>query len=81
MSIDATSRLIVTTGTLAPFTSGQLATLNNAGLIDMSTDSSSTTDSLTVNGNYIGTGGRLALQTMLGADNSPSDKLVVSQGT
>ncbi|PIB62476.1 autotransporter outer membrane beta-barrel domain-containing protein [Pseudomonas sp. 2995-3] len=81
MSIDATSRLIVTTGTLAPFTSGQLATLNNAGLIDMSTYSSSTTDSLTVNGNYIGTGGRLALQTVLGADNSPSDKLVVSQGT
>lgn len=81
MSIDATSRLSVTTGTLSPFTAGQLVSLNNAGLIDMTTGSSSATDSLTVNGNYIGTGGRLALQTVLGADNSASDKLVVSQGT
>lgn len=81
MSIDATSRLSVTTGTLSPFTAGQLATLNNAGLIDMTTGSSSAADSLTVNGNYLGTGGQLALQTVLGADNSASDKLVVSQGT
>ncbi|PIB42459.1 transporter [Pseudomonas sp. 2822-15] len=81
MSIDATSRLNVTTGTLSPFTAGQLASLNNAGLIDMTSDSSSAADSLTVNGNYLGTGGRLALQTVLGADNSASDKLVVSHGT
>ena len=80
MSVDGSSRLIVTTGALSPFTAGQLATLNNAGLIDMTTGSSSAADSLTVNGNYLGTGGQLALQTVLGADNSASDKLVVSQG-
>jgi len=47
----------------------------------MTTGSSSATDSLTVNGNYTGNGGELALQSVLGADGSASDKLVVSQGT
>ncbi|WP_183005759.1 autotransporter-associated beta strand repeat-containing protein [Achromobacter sp. UMC71] len=36
---------------------------------------------LTVTGNYQGVSGVVALNTVLGADNSPSDKLVISGGT
>lgn len=81
MTLDGSSKLLVNTGTISPFTSGQLVTLNNGGMIDMTTGSSTATDTLTVNGNYTGSGGKLALQTVLGADGSASDKLVVSQGT
>lgn len=36
---------------------------------------------LKIEGNYSGAGGSLAINTELGADNSPSDRLVVSNGT
>lgn len=81
MNINGASSLLVDTGVITAFDPSQLATLNNRGSIDMTTASSTATDTLTVNGNYNGTGGTLALQTILGADGSPSDKLVVSQGT
>lgn len=81
MTINGSSKLIVNTGAIRAFSSGQLATLNNRGTIDMTTGSTTATDVLTVNGNYNGNGGTLALQTVLGPDNSASDKLVVSQGT
>lgn len=81
MNIFGSAALQVTQGSISPFTAGQQANLNNGGLIDMTTGSSSATDSLTVNGNYTGNGGELALQSVLGADGSASDKLVVSQGT
>lgn len=81
LNIHGSSALLVNTGVINPFTAGQLTTLNNFGLIDMTTGSSSATDTLTVNGNYSGTGGQLALQSVLGADGSPSDKLVINQGT
>ncbi|WP_460135891.1 autotransporter family protein [Pseudomonas sp. S1_E04] len=81
MTLDGSSALRVSTGVISPFTAGQRTTLNNGGLIDMTTGSSLATDTLTVNGNYNGTGGQLALQSVLGGDGSPSDKLVVSQGT
>lgn len=81
LNIHGSSALLVSTGVISPFTAGQLTTLNNLGLIDMTTGSSSATDTLTVNGNYSGTGGQLALQSVLGADGSPSDKLVINQGT
>ncbi|VVN89919.1 autotransporter outer membrane beta-barrel domain-containing protein [Pseudomonas fluorescens] len=80
-SIDASSALAVTQGSIRPYTAGQLATLGNAGVIDMTTGSSSATDSLTVHGNYVGSNGQLLLQTVLGEDSSASDKLLVSQGT
>ncbi|SEM92488.1 outer membrane autotransporter barrel domain-containing protein [Pseudomonas sp. ok272] len=80
-SIDGSSTLAVTQGGIRPYTAGQLATLNNAGIIDMTTGSTSATDSLTVHGNYVGSNGQLRLQTVLGDDNSASDKLVVSQGS
>ncbi|TFY91299.1 autotransporter outer membrane beta-barrel domain-containing protein [Pseudomonas nabeulensis] len=81
MTLGGSSKLLVNTGVISPFTSGQLVTLNNSGMIDMTTGSSIATDTLTVNGNYSGTGGTLALQSVLGADGSASDKLVISQGT
>ncbi|RON09711.1 autotransporter outer membrane beta-barrel domain-containing protein [Pseudomonas brassicacearum] len=80
-SIDGSSTLAVTQGSIRPYIAGQLVTLNNAGVIDMTTGSNSATDSLTVHGNYVGRNGQLLLQTVLGDDNSASDKLVVSQGT
>lgn len=80
-NIDNTSTLQVTNGAIRPYTAGQLTTLTNAGIIDMSSGSSSATDTLSVYGNYVGSGGQLLLQSVLGADNSASDKLVVSQGT
>ncbi|WP_095145493.1 autotransporter outer membrane beta-barrel domain-containing protein [Pseudomonas sp. Irchel s3b6] len=80
-AIDDSSVMAVTRGSVRPYTAGGLATLNNAGSIDMTTGSNSTTDSLTVHGNYVGQNGQLLLQTVLGDDNAASDKLVVSQGT
>ena len=81
LSIDGTSALLVGTGSVDPFTAGQRVNVTNSGIIDMTTASSTANDTLTINGNYTGNGGRLALQTVLGADNSASDKLVVSSGT
>ncbi len=81
MTIFGSSVLRVDTGIIAPFTPGLLTTLDNRGLIDMTSGSSSATDTLTVNGNYTATSGHLALQSVLGDDSSPSDKLIVSQGT
>ncbi|GFM84738.1 hypothetical protein PSCICO_01370 [Pseudomonas cichorii] len=81
MNVDASSTLTSVSGSISPFTSARLATLNNAGTLDMSTGSSSATDTLTVNGNYVGNNGQLRLQSVLGEDNSPSDKLVVSRGS
>ncbi|WP_314386206.1 autotransporter outer membrane beta-barrel domain-containing protein [Pseudomonas brenneri] len=79
-SIDNSSVLAVTQGSVRPYTAGQLATVNNAGTIDMTSASNSATDSLTVYGNYVGNNGQLWLQTVLGDETSASDKLVVSQG-
>jgi outer membrane autotransporter protein len=79
--IDSTSVLDVSRGAIRPYTAGQLATLSNAGVIDMATNGSVASDTLTVDGNYVGSGGQLLLQTALGDDRSASDRLVVSQGT
>jgi outer membrane autotransporter protein len=78
---DSTSVLDVSQGSIRPYTAGQLATLSNAGIIDMDTNGSVANDALTVDGNYVGSGGQLLLQTTLGDDRSASDRLVVSQGT
>ncbi|AKS09836.1 autotransporter domain-containing protein [Pseudomonas trivialis] len=80
LSLDGTSALRVSTGVIAPFTAGQSVNVNNSGVIDMTTGSSSTRDTLTVHGNYTGNAGVLALQTVLGDDSSASDKLIVNQG-
>ncbi|CAI8868740.1 autotransporter outer membrane beta-barrel domain-containing protein [Pseudomonas sp. IT-P218] len=80
-NIDSSSVVTSTQGSLTPFTAGQRATLNNAGVIDLSSGNSRTSDTLTVQGNYAGNGGQLWVQSVLGDDSSPSDKLVVKDGT
>ncbi|WHS57802.1 autotransporter outer membrane beta-barrel domain-containing protein [Pseudomonas sp. G2-4] len=81
LNIDTSSVLTSTQGSVNPFTAGQRVTLNNNGTIDLSLDNTRTNDTLTVQGNYVGTNGQLRLQTALGADDSPSDRLVVNGGT
>ncbi|WP_330211465.1 autotransporter family protein [Pseudomonas sp. AM4(2022)] len=78
-NIDGSSTLAVAQGGIRPYTAGQLATLNNAGTVDMTTDNSATSV-LTVHGNYAGNNGQLRLQTVLGDEHSATDKLVVSDG-
>lgn len=80
-NVDASSTLTSAQGSITPFTPGAAVTLNNAGAIDLSSGNSRTSDMLTVQGNYVGNGGRLLLQTSLGADDSPSDRLVVNNGS
>lgn len=80
-NVDGTSTLTSAQGSITPFTAGQLVTLNNAGTIDLTSGNSRTNDTLTVQGNYAGSNGQLLLQSALGVDNSPSDKLVVTDGT
>lgn len=79
-NIDGSSTLTSTQGSITSFTAGQLATVNNAGVIDLSSGNTRTNDTLSIDGNYAGNGGRLLLQTVLGDDSSPSDKLVVNDG-
>ncbi|KOY02687.1 autotransporter outer membrane beta-barrel domain-containing protein [Pseudomonas nunensis] len=81
LNIDGSSTLTSIQGSIRPFAAGQLATLNNAGVIDLTRSNSRTDDSLTVQGNYVGNNGQLLLQSVIGDDNSPSDKLVVNDGT
>ncbi|WP_434610765.1 autotransporter outer membrane beta-barrel domain-containing protein [Pseudomonas sp. R1-7] len=81
LDIDSSSVLTATQGVIAPFTAGQMTTLNNAGVIDLSDGNARTDDTLTIQGNYVGNGGQLRLQTAVGADGSASDKLVVDGGT
>jgi len=80
LTIDASSTLFAGKGNfaVAPNTGGQLVALTNAGLIDL--QSESVGDSLTIVGNYVGQGGRLAIDTQLGADRSPSDRLIIDSG-
>ena len=53
--------------------------ITNAGLVNMGTGTAPGTV-LTTN-SYIGAGGTIALNTFLGADGSPSDKLVINGGS
>ena len=81
--IDSTSTLVWNGGGQSAITTtvpGGLVTLNNAGTIDL-TGGAGSHSTLLVSGNYVGHGGQLLLQSVLGSDNSPSGKLVISQGS
>ncbi|MEX3776943.1 autotransporter outer membrane beta-barrel domain-containing protein [Pseudomonas sp. MYb118] len=80
-NVDGSSTLTSVQGGISPLNAALLATLNNSGTIDLASGNSRTDDSLTVLGNYAGSGGKLLLQSALGDDASPSDKLVVNNGT
>jgi autotransporter family porin len=77
LSIDSTSTLFGggANSAVTPFAAGQLATVINAGRIDLTNSGGSTSDTFTINGNYTGNGGLLFLNTILDTDASPSDKL------
>ncbi len=53
-----------------------VAGVNNAGTIEMHGAGPGTT--LTVDGNYVGNNGTIGLNTFLGTDGSPSDRLVLN---
>ncbi|MFA1028920.1 autotransporter family protein [Pseudomonas syringae] len=80
LNIDSSSRLISTSGSVVPFSAGFLASMQNAGTLDLSDAGTSTAGTLTVTGNYTGQNGRLLLLSALGDDASASDRLVVAQG-
>lgn len=82
--IDASSTLFAGAGAhgaVRAFTPANAATLTNAGTIDLTNGAPSAADTFTVAGNYIGAAGFLRLDTVLGSDGSPSDKLVIQNGT
>lgn len=81
LDIDATSAVFGggANGRIAAFNAGQLATVNNAGRIDLS-NAGGAGDSFTIVGNYVGNNGALYLQSVLGGDGSASDKLVIDSG-
>jgi len=56
-----------------------LETLSNSGTISLSDGTAN--DTLTVSGNYVGTGGTLVLDTVLGNDASLTDRFVVAGNT
>lgn len=82
LNIDPTSAVFAggLNASVRSFTAGQQVTLNNAGRIDLSNGSSGAGDAFTIAGNYVGNGGGVYLQSVLGADGSPSDRLVISNG-
>jgi outer membrane autotransporter protein len=81
LTLDRSSTLGATQGSVGPIVAGQTITLNNAGLIDLTRSGAQAGDRLTVIGNYVGDDARLKLQTVLAGDDAPSDRLVVAQGT
>jgi outer membrane autotransporter protein len=84
LSIDSTSTLFaggLGDPAITAAVSGQLVTVSNAGTINLTNGGAGTNDALVVNGNYVGLNGKLLLQSVLNGDGSPSDKLVIVQGT
>lgn len=81
LTLDRSSTLGATQGSVCPIVARQTITLNNAGLIDLTRSGTQAGDRLTVIGNYVGDDARLKLQTVLAGDDAPSDRLVVAQGT
>ncbi|MCS2164216.1 autotransporter outer membrane beta-barrel domain-containing protein [Scandinavium manionii] len=56
--------------------------LNNSGIVNISAPGSATTgNTLHVKGDYVGNGGTININTQLGDDSSPTDKLVVDGST
>ena len=80
LNIDSSSQLLSHSGAVAPLAAGQHATLNNAGLVDLS-GGSDAQGRLTLTGDYIGLNGVLRLNSVLASDAAHSDRLIVSEGS
>lgn len=61
LNIDATSTIYggAAMGSVNPFAASQLASVFNAGRIDLTNGGTSTTDTFTIKGNYVGQNGLL----------------------
>jgi len=84
LDVDGSSTLFAGGGahaSLRGFADGQLASLVNAGRIDLTNGSSGASDTFTIVGNYVGHNAAVFLQTVLGDDSSASDRLILSGGT
>lgn len=81
LNIDRSSTLGGTQGSVGARLTEQTVTVNNAGLIDLTRSGADAGDRLTIIGHYVGNDARLKLQSVLAADDAPSDRLVVAQGT
>jgi outer membrane autotransporter protein len=82
LTIDGTSTLLAgdSNNSILAFSAGSLVNVANGGRIDLSNGSNSVNDTLTIGGNYDGQGGSLHVNTVLGTDGSPSDRLIISSG-
>ncbi|WP_158219238.1 MULTISPECIES: autotransporter outer membrane beta-barrel domain-containing protein [unclassified Achromobacter] len=81
LSIDAASTVLAVAGTVStvsPAAAGANVTVNNAGTLDLTGGQAS--NRMTIVGNYNGLGGQVKVESVLGADDAPSDRLIVSQG-
>ncbi|WP_042978176.1 autotransporter outer membrane beta-barrel domain-containing protein [Burkholderia sp. AU4i] len=83
--IDPVALTVDPTSTWRMTGSSVLSSLNNAGLVAFAAPSGSPTlagsyKTLTT-GSYVGNGGTIALNTFLGADASPTDRVIVNGGT
>ena len=83
LSIGSNSAALAGNGThvVRPWDPSALATVNNAGTIDLTNSQATATDRFAIYGNYVGLNGRLNLQTVLGTDDSPSDQLVIQRNS
>ncbi|MCR4269239.1 autotransporter outer membrane beta-barrel domain-containing protein, partial [Nitratireductor sp. ZSWI3] len=79
LTVDAASTIYggEANGGIAAFTAGQFVNVVNAGRIDLTNGAAGATDTFTIGGNYLGDGGQLFLNTVLGDDSSASDRLAI----
>jgi len=83
LNVDASSTSFAGNGanaSIVAFGAGQLASVLNAGRIDLTNGAASAADTFTIVGNYVGSNAAVFLQTELGDDSSASDRLVISGG-
>ncbi|WP_175744801.1 autotransporter outer membrane beta-barrel domain-containing protein [Burkholderia ambifaria] len=83
--IDPVALTVDGTSTWRMTGSSVLSSLNNAGLVAFAAPSGTPTAAgsyrTLTTGSYVGYGGTIALNTYLGADASPTDRLIVNGGT
>ncbi|UVE18434.1 autotransporter outer membrane beta-barrel domain-containing protein [Pseudomonas sp. LS44] len=80
LTLDAGSRLLASgqgSRAIGGFDGSAPVSVVNAGTFDLSDGAADANDRLTIHGNYQGQGARLRLQSILGSDDSPSDRLIV----
>lgn len=80
VSIDGSSTLVSTSGTVRPFASGGALSVSNAGTLDLTRSGAAPGNTLTLDGDYTGNDARLLVRSVLAGDGAASDRLIVSRG-